>query len=91
MKTQIFLFHAEWCKVCPHMEAIFTELQKEMQGEELVFINIDVENDEGVDASCKYQVRNVPTILIMKRGRIVERIAGTRTKQELKDIIEKWK
>lgn len=73
------------------MSPTFKEVAKEMQSDNLVFREIDVEEDEGVELSTKYQVRNVPTILIIKKDRVVERVTGTRTKNELKEIIEKWK
>lgn len=73
------------------MSPTFKAVADEMQSDNLVFREIDVEEDEGVDLSTKYQVRNVPTILIIKKDRVVERITGTRTKNEIKEIIEKWK
>lgn len=89
MKTQILKFTADWCSKCIAMSPMFRELEKDFPTIE--FKEIDVESDEGVDLSCEYTVRNVPTILVFKDGEVVERIAGTRTKDELKNIIEKWK
>lgn len=92
MKTEVILFGAEeWCVSCRKMKPIFKEVAKEMQNEDLKFTEVDVESNFGVDLSCKYQVRNVPTILIIKKNRVIERVSGTRTKDELKTIIEKWK
>lgn len=92
MKTEIILFVAEeWCASCRKMKPIFKEVAKEMQNEDLKFTDVDVESNFGVDLSCKYQVRNVPTILVVKKNRVIERITGTRTKDELKSIIGKWK
>lgn len=91
MKTEVLKFGAEWCKSCINMSPIFKEISNELKSDNLTFTEVDVESDWGVDMSCKYQVRNVPTILIVKKDRVIERITGTRTKQELKSIIEKWK
>ena len=92
MKTECLLFGAkEWCASCRKLSPILKEVADEMKGETLKFTEVDVESDWGVDMSCKYQVRNVPTILVVKQGRVVERIAGTRTKNELKEIFGKWK
>lgn len=55
------------------------------------FIDVDVESDEGVDLSAKYQVRNVPTILVVKNNRVIERIVGTRSKEQIKEVLNKWK
>lgn len=91
MKTEVLKFGATWCVSCIKMSPIFREIAEEMKSDNLEFREIDVEEDEGVDLSSKYQVRNVPTILIIKKDRVVERITGTKTKNELKEIIEKWK
>ena len=73
------------------MKSIFNEVAKEMQNENLKFTEVDVESDWGVDMSCKYQVRNVPTILIVKNNRVIDRVAGTMTKSQLKEFVGKWK
>lgn len=91
MKVEVLKFGAEWCHSCVKMSPIFTAIAEDMQSDNLIFKEINVEEDEGVDLSSKYQVRNVPTILIIKKDRVVERITGTKTKNELKEIIEKWK
>lgn len=86
------MFKADgWCASCHKLAPTFIEVAKELQTENFTFTEVDVESDFGVDMSCKSQVRNVPIILIVKKDRVVERIAGTRTKKELKEIIEKWK
>lgn len=52
------------------------------------FTDVDCETDWGVDMSSKYQVRNVPTILVVEKGRVIKRIAGTRTANELKEELK---
>lgn len=90
MKAEVLKFGATWCNSCVKMSPIFKEIAEEMKSDNLKFREIDVEEDEGVDLSSEYQVRNVPTILIVKDGKVAERITGTKTKNELKEIIKKW-
>lgn len=52
------------------------------------FTDVDCKTDWGVDMSSKYQVRNVPTILVVEKGRVIKRIAGTRTANELKEELK---
>ena len=89
--TIIYCFHAEWCHNCPQVEKAFSELKEEMENDTIKFINTDVESDDGVFLSSKYQVRNVPTILVVKNDREIERIVGTRSKEQIKEVLEKWK
>ena len=92
MKTEVLMFKADgWCTSCHKLAPTFREIAKELQSDNFVFKEVEVEDDDGVDLSTKYQVRNVPTILVIKKDRVVERITGTRTKNELKGLIEKWK
>lgn len=89
--TMVYCFHAEWCHSCPQVWKAFKELQNDMEGDSMKFIDVDVESDEGVDLSAKYQVRNVPTILVVKADRVIERIVGTRSKEQIKEVLNKWK
>ena len=72
------------------MSPTFKGVAKEMQSNNLEFREIDVEEAEGVDLSTKYQERNVPTILVVKADRVVERIVGTRSKSQIKEVLDKW-
>ena len=87
----VYCFHASWCHSCPQVWKAFKEIANEMQDKNYQFVDLDVEEDLGVELSAKYQVRNVPTILVVKADRVVERIVGTRSKEELKQTLEKWK
>lgn len=87
----IYCFHAPWCNSCPKVQKIFSELKVEMENDKLKFISIEVEDDEGVELTSKFQVRNVPTILVVKNDRVIERIVGTINKEQLKERIDKWK
>jgi thioredoxin-like negative regulator of GroEL len=63
-----------------------------LKDEKTEFVALDVESEEGVKASIKYSVRNVPTIIILKNSKAVETIkVNAETNKELKKIIEKWK
>ena len=86
-----YCFHASWCHSCPQVWKAFKEIANEMQDGNYKFIDLDVEDDLGVELSAKYQVRNVPTILVVKADRVVERIVGTRSKEQIKEVLNKWK
>lgn len=90
-KTKVFFFTAPWCRGCGEMIPVFRAVEKELRADNMKFFTIDVETKESVELSIKHQVRNVPTILIMKGGQVVERIKGFKTKEQLKDILDKWK
>lgn len=76
-------FGAEWCKSCVAVKPTF---EKEMQRNKFKYNIIDVETAKGVDASCRYIVRNVPTIVVVDdSGKEVYRASGsTSTENVLK-------
>lgn len=87
MKPEILLFHAYWDKSSLNLRQMFKEVSSEENFKDLTFTDVDVETEEGVDLSCNYQVRNVPTILIVKKNRVIERISGIISKEQLKRLL----
>lgn len=78
-------FWAEWCGPCRMVSPIIDELAEEYA--EKVYVgkaNVD-ENDEIVE---KYGIRNIPTILFIKNGEIVDKKVGASSKADLKAKIE---
>jgi thioredoxin 1 len=78
-------FWAEWCGPCKMISPIIEELSKEYEGKATVG-KVDVDNNHEV--SMKYNIRSIPTILILKNGEVVDRHVGTTTKQVFADKIE---
>lgn len=66
-------FGADWCAPCKKMIPIIEKIENEF-GENLTFISADV--DEVPTLASRYQIRVVPTLLIIKNGREKKRIAG---------------
>jgi len=79
-------FSATWCGPCKTMGPILEQL-KNMVGEKATIIKVDV--DKNPQAAMTYSVRNVPTLIIFKKGEIKWRESGVVPANELKTIIEK--
>jgi thioredoxin 1 len=73
-------FGAAWCAPCKQLEPILAELGRELAGKVDIY-TMDVDQDP--DASVRYGVRGVPTVLIFKNGEAVERLVGLRPKKQL--------
>lgn len=78
-------FWAEWCGPCRMIGPVIEELATEYEGKALI-AKVDV--DENAELSQRYQVRSIPTILILKDGEVVDKHVGVTTKQALVDKIE---
>ena len=64
-KLVLIDFHATWCGPCKQLSPIVQEVSKEM-GDAVRVIKIDVDKDQTV--AQKYQIRGVPTMMILKKG-----------------------
>ena len=66
-------FWAEWCGPCLKLGPAVEELAEKFEGKAVVGkINVD-ENDE---ISSEYRVRNIPTVIFIKDGKLVDRTVG---------------
>ena len=66
-------FWAEWCGPCRMVGPIIEEISHEYSEKALV-VKCDVDNSPGVAA--KYSIRNIPTILFFKDGKIADKQVG---------------
>lgn len=79
-------FWAEWCGPCRMMSPIVDELATEYEGK-IVIGKCDVEDND--DITMKYGVRNIPTIVFLKNGELVDKQVGACSKEALKEKLEK--
>jgi len=82
LKNKIVLvdFWASWCMPCKMMAPILNETAEEL-GNTAVIAKLDVESNRG--SSAKYSVRNIPTLILFKNGKEVNRFVGVKTKDFL--------
>lgn len=78
-------FFAEWCGPCKMIAPSIEELSSEMSGKAKVF-KLDV--DKTPDIAQKYGIMNIPTIMIFKDGKAVDKIVGFQPKHVLKGKLE---
>ena len=79
-------FWAPWCGPCLALTPVIEELSKDYAGRVLIGkLNVD-ENPQ--TAEC-FQVFSIPTLLIMKNGREVDRIVGCVPKKNIEAALRK--
>lgn len=79
-------FGAPWCAPCRMAEPVIDELAKEYKGKAVIGkVNIDEEQD----LAGKYGVMSIPTVIIFKEGKEVERKVGFPGKEGYEEMIKK--
>ncbi len=77
-------FWAEWCGPCRQIGPALEEINNELDGVEIVKINID----DNPDAPTRYGVRGIPTMILFKGGSPVATKVGAAPKSALKSWLE---
>ena len=73
-------FWAEWCGPCRMIGPVVEELHGEYEGKALIG-KVNVDNNPNV--SAQFGVRNIPTILFIKGGEVVDKVVGAVPKAQL--------
>ena len=80
-------FFAEWCRPCKMLAPAIEGLSKEMTGKAKV-LKVDI--DKSSDIAQNYRIMSVPTIMIFKDGKVVEKIVGFQPKEVLKNKLVEY-
>lgn len=73
-------FWAEWCAPCRMMAPILNEVAAELDGKAFVG-KVDVQKYQ--ELATKFKVRGIPTLILFKDGKEVNRFVGVKTKEFL--------
>lgn len=82
-------FWAEWCGPCKALAPMMEEFAREYDGR-VIIGKCDVE--ENNDLAVQFKIRSVPTILFMRNGKVVDKVVGAVSREEiekkLKNLVE---
>ena len=79
-------FYADWCGPCKTLSPIVQEVSSALHGRVKV---IKVNVDKNQNASMKYGIRGVPTLILFRNGNILWRQSGVLSKRDLQQTVEK--
>jgi thioredoxin 1 len=76
-----------WCEPCDAVAPIIEKLSRDYAGK-ILFGVLNV--DENPKAGVKYGIKSIPTLLIFKRGKLLDRIIGVMSRQMLEPKITQY-
>jgi len=79
-KPAVVDFGAEWCGPCKMLIPIIEEMATEYEGRAIIG-KVDVDTAPGI--ASKYGIRNVPTVIFLKNGEVVDKQVGAVPKSAL--------
>ena len=82
-KTVLLDFWAPWCAPCRMVVPIIEEIAGERPDIKVGKINVD----EQPELASKFGIMSIPTLVVMKNGKIVQQISGARPKNAILEML----
>lgn len=79
-------FFATWCGPCKMIAPVLEELDQDM-GKQVKIVKIDV--DQNQETANKFGIMSIPTLLVMKDGKVVDTLVGLKSKEALEEALNK--
>ena len=78
-----YYFTADWCGPCKKVRPIVEQIN---QDSTIKFQLVDVDSE--LELVKAFEIKSVPTFIIIKDGEVVNRVTGAKTKQELLEFLD---
>ena len=82
-KPVLLDFWASWCAPCRRVVPIIEEIANERPDIKVGKINVD----EQPELASKFGIMSIPTLVVMKNGKIVQQVSGVRPKEAILTMI----
>lgn len=76
-------FYGTWCGPCRVLTPIINEIKEQFPS--VNFYDVDIDDD--YEEATKYEIRSVPTVILIKDGVEVDRIIGLSSKSKYVGLI----
>lgn len=79
-------FWAPWCGPCRMVSPTIDEIASEKKFD-IKFVKVNVDQNSSIAAA--YGIQSIPTIAILKNGKIIDAVVGALSKKSLEEFIQK--
>ena len=77
-------FWATWCGLCKMIAPIITEIAEERN--DIVVCKVNVDEEE--ELSAQFGISSIPTLVVIKNGKVTAKSVGYRPKAEILNLLE---
>lgn len=77
-------FYADWCGPCRMVLPIVDEIASERSDLLVGKINVN----DNPDLAREFGIMSIPTLIVMKDGKIVNRVSGAKSKSQILDLVK---
>ncbi len=83
-KTVLLDFYADWCGPCRMVSPLVDEIAEENPEYLVGKVNVD----EETELAQKFEVASIPMLVVLKNGKIVNKMVGARPKKDILNALE---
>ena len=82
-KPVLIDFYADWCGPCRMVAPIIAQLADEVKDAKICKVNVDEENS----LAAEFGIMSIPTLVVVKNGRVANKAVGVQSKEALLKMI----
>lgn len=86
-KIVVVDFFANWCGPCKMLSPLLEEINSEDENIKIVKVNVD--NSQFL--ANYFDIKSIPTLVLLKDGQFIHRLTGFRPKSVIKKLISQGK
>ncbi len=83
-KPVLLDFWAPWCGPCRMIAPILEEIAAQRPDIKVCKVNID----EEMELASQYRIVSIPTLLVLDRGEVVDKLVGARPKNQILELFD---
>ncbi|MFP8965636.1 thioredoxin family protein [Pokkaliibacter sp. CJK22405] len=84
--VQLFRFWAPWCPPCMMMKPFYRDAEQRV-GKAALFAEVNIDEQQALAA--RHGIRSIPTLVVYKNGKEVQRMSGVMSSKDIAALAEK--
>ena len=86
MRVTLVDFYANWCGPCKMIAPILERISEKMLDFDIAKLDVD----ENQSTSYEYEIMSIPTMMVFKDGKVVDKMIGFSSEEEIIRLVSKY-